>query len=101
MIALVLAAVLSQADAGAMQPLYTQCPDAPLAEVVDGGYFYPELRAARQNCKLTTCEQTVDQMLARPESNPRVVLGLVATGVALVAVAVLVGYLLPHPAAPR
>lgn len=106
MIALVAALVLSQAapDAGALAPLYQKCveatADAPLAEIVDGGYFTPELRAARNNCKLAACETKVDEMLKRPEPEapPQLstVLILVGGGLALAAVMFAAGYAVPH-----
>ncbi len=119
MIALVLAAVLAQADGGlvsssveirptdagvpviTLDSLYTKCGDAPLASVVDGGYFVPEARAAKNNCKLAICEGVATQYLAedqKGEAHPGTVLALVGGGLALTVVSIVVGYLLPHPA---
>jgi hypothetical protein len=101
---LILAALLAQADvadAGVRQ-LYSQCPDAPLVVAVDGGFFTPELRQRRENCKLAACEDYANAKLAESApgstSSPGVVLSLVGGGLALVALAVVAGYLLPHPA---
>jgi len=40
-------------------PSYSQCPDAPLAVAVDGGFYLPELRAKRVACMLATCEENL------------------------------------------
>ena len=112
MITLALALLLAQApleDAGTpdsgvlLLELYVKCPDAPLAEAVDGGYFFPTARLVRNNCKLAACESAITQAVAikkEEHTEPGVILGTVAGGVAVIGLAVLFGYLLPHPA-PR
>lgn len=52
-------------DAGTVAP--TQCPDAPLAVQVDGGYWLmaPE-RERRITCLLTECEAENTQLKATP-----------------------------------
>lgn len=36
--------------------IYALCPDAPLAERHDGGWFLPDLRERRVACIMDTCE---------------------------------------------
>lgn len=57
-LALVLAATL--AVDGGVGTLYTACPDAPMATQVDGGWFMPEARWNRTNCRLAACETWVN-----------------------------------------
>lgn len=96
---LLLAAILTAdpTDAGIPPPsvesLYTACPDAPLAEVVDGGFFVPAQRARRQSCQLAACEDfAAPRLTTQPvgEASPGIVIALTGGGVA---VAVLVGVL--------
>lgn len=105
MIALVLAAVLAQADAGAgpqgVAQLYTGCKaDVPLAIVVDGGVLVPDERISLINCRQAACEAYAAPKLLEDSGppHPGTVLALVGGGVALATVAVIVGYLIPHPA---
>lgn len=101
MIRLLLMVALAQApDGGAprIDDLYTACGDAPLMEAVDGGYFVPERRQQRNNCKLTACEEYASQKLTTDTgAPPSTVLLLVGGGVGLVALGVVLGFFLPHP----
>lgn len=109
---LLLLALLAQApDAGSdalpapgpvtVESLYLNCPDAPLAEVLDGGgYFVPEERARREGCKLAACESVAAARLREDQdqkSHPGTVLILIGGGVVLATTAFLVGFFLPHP----
>ena len=79
----------SSALDGGVRSLY-QCPDAPVLERVDGGWFATDARIRRINCQLATCE---DYASGLPEPQPTVstlvVVGAVALGVG---VAVGVGF---------
>lgn len=106
--ALLLSLALGQADAGALdggsldagapvEQLYTKCDvDAPKAEVLDGGLFEPWPRVKRENCKIAACEDFANSKLSEPAS-PGTVLGLVAGGVAVAALAFVIGFVVPHP----
>ncbi len=101
---LLLVALLGQGapDGGpaGVEQLYTACPDAPLLVEVDGGYFTPELRQRRENCRMAACESYAQAHLAEAPASaasPGLVLGLVGGGLILVGLAALGGYLLPHP----
>jgi hypothetical protein len=39
--------------------VYSVCPVAPPSERVDGGYFLPEMRAARNACLMATCDRAL------------------------------------------
>lgn len=85
-------------DAGVAQltveSLYVACPDAPLAEVVDGGYFVPEQRARRQTCQLSACEAFATPRLEQPagDTSPGLVIALVAAGLVAAGLAAAGGY---------
>lgn len=108
MIALLVALSLGQADAGALdggsldagapvEQLYVQCADAPKAEEVDGGLFEPWPRVKRENCKMAACESFVNDKLTATEGSPGTVLALVGGGVAVAALAFIIGFVVPHP----
>ncbi len=94
MTGLLLAALLAQD--GGVEQLYAKCADAPLLVPMDGGFWEPMARQQRQNCKLAACESYARSRLAEPqasgEASPGLVLGLVGGGLALVALAFLLGY---------
>lgn len=106
MIAVLLLALLSAdpGDAGitavTLESLYAACPAAPPLQVVDGGYFTPELRQQRENCKVAALEAFVVPRLETDPvgpPNPGVVITLVAGGLVVLGGGVALGYLLPHP----
>lgn len=95
------------ADGGVLAPaltiesLYQACPDAPLAEIVDGGYFVPEGRARRQLCQQAACEAYAAPKLAEesgPPTSAGTVFILAGSGAALMVIGIVIGFLLPHPA---
>lgn len=65
--ALLLAALLSQ-DGGTGP--YALCPDAPLAERVDGGWLVSDARDRRISCQRATCEQAL-AVAQRPVVQPQ------------------------------
>lgn len=104
---LLLAALLAQdaPDAGApdagvltVESLYTACPDAPPVVPVDGGYFTPDLRQRRENCRQAACEAFAAPKLAEEQgpAHPGVVLLTIGGGVVVLSVGVIVGYEVPH-----
>jgi hypothetical protein len=105
MIALILAAVLAQADAGVPAPkgvdqLYTGCKsDVPLAVMTDAGFLIPDERVALINCRQAACEAYAAPKLLEDSgpAHPGTVLLLTGGGVVLVTIAVIVGYFIPHP----
>lgn len=74
MTALLLAAVLSQADAGSAdagsrwaRPLYALCPAAAPRVLLDGGWsLMPPERTARLDCIMVTADERVLQLEAVP-----------------------------------
>lgn len=69
MIALVLTAVLAQADAGTRweHPLYELCPAAPPSVVLsDGSRLLTPQRVARLDCIMVTAHERVLQLEAEP-----------------------------------
>ena len=101
MTALLLTVLLSQAPDGGtltLESLYTACPDAPVAEAVDGGYFLTDARARRQTCQQSACEAFAEPRL-NPDPgtpSPGIVLAMGAGGAVLIAIAVGIGYALGH-----
>lgn len=86
-------------DAGpGIEQLYTACPDAPPVVPVDGGYFTPDLRQRRENCRQAACEAFAVPKLAEEQgpAHPGVVLLTIGGGVVLLSVGVIVGYEVPH-----
>lgn len=89
-------------DGGAgVDSLYVQCGDAPLMEPIDGGYFVPERRQQRNNCKLAACEFYANGKMKEPETSAApasAVIILVSAALVLFGGGIVVGYLAPHPA---
>ena len=71
-LALVLASSL--AFDGGVSTLYVEClpSDVPLAVQVDGGWFMPEARWARTNCRLAACEVFAAGSMEQADSAPSV-----------------------------
>ena len=67
--ALLLAALLAAPDGG-LGDLYAACPDAPLAERVDGGWLVSDARDARLACQKAKCEAVATVALAPAEPEP-------------------------------
>lgn len=89
--------VLAAADGGAppadggggVTAIDYGCPEAPPAVQVDGGWFYPELRASRQACLLAATAKHRDILLEKQEPAP--IKGEAGSGMAIgIAVLVLV-----------
>lgn len=91
--ALALALAASLATDGGVADLYVACPpsDVPMATQVDGGWFMPDARWARTNCRLAACEEfaqgTMDQPVVAPGWPT-----WVAIAVSVVGTAVTTGY---------
>ena len=104
---LLLLSLLTQTapDAGApatLEALYTACADAPLAEVMDGGYFVPEARARRNNCKLAACEAFAEPKLIESSApHPGTVLVLVGGAVIITIVSAVAGYIARDAFGPK
>ena len=112
MFSFLVAALLAQApdagvpDAGpadllSVDQLYTACGDAPVMtfDADAGNFIVPLRRQQRNNCKLAACEEFATAKLKEDSgpAYPGTALALVAGGVALMAISVAIGYLIPHP----
>lgn len=80
-LALLLALPAHAADGG-LEAVWATCPDAPLAEGVDGGWFLSEARARRVECRLAACRTYAEGLEEQGFADTRTVLvvGLVALG---------------------
>lgn len=92
-LASVVAASLAVSDAGLLvaydggRQVDYQCPDAPLAERIDGGWVVSDARDERLHCLQAACERHRDELLAAVEKGEEPT-PAVLTAVGLIGVAI-------------
>lgn len=99
---LLLLALLTADPDGGVESLYVGCGDAPLAVAVDGGYFVPERRQQRFNCKLSACEAFAEPRLnVASAPSPNIVIGLTVLGIVVAGATAAGGFVMGQQTAKR